>query len=353
MVWSTSLLKWYESNKRDLPWRMTKDPYAIWISEIMLQQTRVETVKAYYLRFLSRFPDAASLAAAPEDEVLKLWEGLGYYSRARNLQKAAKQMVLQYSGTLPGTYRELLALPGIGAYTAGAVASIAYGEAIPAVDGNVKRVASRLFGIRENVDRPDIISDIHERLQKAIPANKASDFTQAMMELGATLCTPRTPKCHRCPLAQRCDACLEGDQENLPVHEKKMPPLELDMAVCIMTYREKVILFRRNERLLHGLYVFALLEKESEPERAQEQLVEDGWPALYRKSLGEAKHVFTHRVWNMKIYHFELTDQPTEERLKTRQAFLVNSSELESLPMPTAMKTARRMALAVVQDQCT
>ncbi|MFH1513561.1 MAG: A/G-specific adenine glycosylase, partial [Bacillota bacterium] len=253
--WVTALIHWYEKAKRDLPWRRTRDPYAVWISEIMLQQTRVEAVIGYYNRFLLPFPTVHALADAPEEAVLKAWEGLGYYSRARNMHKAAKIVSGSMHGAFPNTSEKIRKLPGIGNYTAGAIASIAFGEAVPAVDGNVKRVASRLFGIRENIDRPSVIRDIRAALTQAIPEGQASAFNQALMELGATVCIPRAPRCKACPVRHFCDARAAGDADSLPVIEPKKPPVTVNVAVCLLTYGKAILLFKRGERLLRGLYV--------------------------------------------------------------------------------------------------
>ena len=227
---SQLLLQWYDRVKRDLPWRRSGDPYCIWLSEIMLQQTRVETVKGYYARFLERCPTVQALAQAPEETVLKLWEGLGYYSRARNLHKAAKAIVNEHGGVFPATYEEILKLPGIGPYTAGAIASIAFGQPVPAVDGNVIRVTSRLCGIRENVGVPSVRRKLEEEAAALVPKKRPGDFNQAMMDLGATVCVPGTPSCERCPLRTLCDAYAAGDAEDLPVLPRKSPPKH-----CVMT----------------------------------------------------------------------------------------------------------------------
>jgi A/G-specific adenine glycosylase len=349
--WSGRLLDWYRHNRRDLPWRKTRDPYAIWVSEIMLQQTRVETVVDYYRRFMLRFPDAASLAAAPEEEVLKLWEGLGYYSRARNLQKAAKIVVQSYGGALPKDYDALLKLPGVGAYTAGAIASIAYGEARPAVDGNVKRVFARIAGERESIDRPDVQERIRRGVMEAIPPDDPGAFNQALMELGATLCSPRMPRCDNCPVNADCDAYREGDAESLPVHEKKRPGREVDVAVCLLTREGKVLAFRRQERLLHGLYVFRLEEGETDPAALARLLAEEGLAVRFRGLAGEATHVFTHRVWKMKLFHFALDAMPGERWLIERQAIPADAETLVKLPMPTAMKAAKEAVLKLMAAQ--
>ena len=206
---SSLLLEWYDQFRRDLPWRRSTNPYHIWLSEIMLQQTRVETVKGYYARFLTLFPTVQALAEAPEETVLKAWEGLGYYSRARNLQKAAQVIVEKHGGVFPSAYEDILALPGIGPYTAGAIGSIAFGLRVPAVDGNVYRVASRFFGVREDVGIPRVQKEIAALVKESIPHNRPGDYNQALMELGATLCSPGTPSCDLCPWNALCDACEE------------------------------------------------------------------------------------------------------------------------------------------------
>lgn len=329
---SQLLLDWYDRVKRDLPWRRTKAPYHIWLSEIMLQQTRVETVKGYYARFLDWFPTVADLAGAPQEQVLKAWEGLGYYSRARNLQKAAQVIVNEHGGVFPSAYEQILALPGVGPYTAGAIASIAFGLCEPAVDGNVYRVASRFFGIREDVGIPRVQKEIQKLVKDSIPSDRPGDYNQALMELGATHCCPGTPACDLCPWNERCDACLEGDADVLPIHEKKKPPKQVDVAVCLLTHKNSIYVTRREERMLNGLYVFYLIE-EQQPERVQQMLGENGFSAQFKADLGEAKHVFTHRVWNMRILHFELDSVP-------KVAQMVDLSEMNQLPFPTAIKAA-------------
>lgn len=335
---SALLLEWYDSIKRDLPWRHTRDPYRIWLSEIMLQQTRTETVKGYYARFLSLFPTVQDLAHAPEEQVLKAWEGLGYYSRARNLQKAAKVISEQYGGAFPSTYEEILALPGVGPYTAGAVGSIAFGLRVPAVDGNVYRVASRFFGVRDDVGRPQVQKQIYQLVLDSIPEERAGDYNQALMELGATLCCPGTPDCAQCPWQEICDACLEGDADVLPIHEKKRPPKRMDVGVCLITHGGKVLVTRRGERMLGGLYVFWLIEEETDPARISALLSESGLSCRFKGDLGEARHVFTHRIWEMRLLHFELEALP--EGGLPGEARLVTREEMDALPFPSAMKAA-------------
>lgn len=334
---SALLLAWYDECKRDLPWRRTKNPYHIWLSEIMLQQTRVETVKGYYARFLTLFPTVEALANAPEEQVLKAWEGLGYYSRARNLQKAARVIMNEHGGIFPASYEEILALPGIGPYTAGAVGSIAFGLRVPAVDGNVYRVASRFFGVREDVGIPAVQKQIRGLVEKSIPSDRPGDYNQALMELGATHCSPGTPACEKCPWYELCDACAEGDADVLPVHEKKKPPKQTDIAVCLLTHGNRVYVTRREERMLGGLYVFHLIEDENRPAAAEEMLREAGFDCRFKADLGEAKHVFTHRVWNMRILHFEMESIPGH-------AQMADEEELSQLPFPAAMRTAVQAA---------
>jgi len=346
--WPGALIKWYETYKRDLPWRHTGDPYKIWISEIMLQQTRVDAVIAYYRRFLQAFPTVHALASAPEETVLKAWEGLGYYSRARNLHKAAKIISASLSGTFPATFEELIKLPGIGDYTAGAIASIAFGEAVPAIDGNVKRVTSRILGLRENINQPSVMRDIRQTLMDAMPRGKASTFNQSLMELGAMICIPRSPRCNACPLTRFCDAYAAGDADSLPVMEPKKPPLEIAVAVCLMTYHDNILLFKRQERMLHGLYVFGLAEDAPTPGDALAYWAECGLKLRYLGDMGDARHVFTHRIWEMKLLHFQLLSLPDDAFLQQHGALLANREQLKALPLPTAMKAAKQAALQLI-----
>jgi A/G-specific adenine glycosylase len=223
-IFSRPLLEWYRRSKRRLPWRETKDPYAIWISEVMLQQTRVETVIPYYQRFMEKFPTVEALAGAPEEEVLKAWEGLGYYSRARNLQAAVREVHERYGGVVPAEPEAIASLKGVGPYTAGAILSIAYNRPEPAVDGNVMRVLSRFFLIEEDIAKGKTRKFIEDLARRLIPAGEAGDFNQALMELGATVCTPRSPHCLTCPVLRDCAARLAGREESLPVKTKAKPP---------------------------------------------------------------------------------------------------------------------------------
>ncbi|MEI7025842.1 A/G-specific adenine glycosylase [Paenibacillus sp. y28] len=229
---SVELLKWYQVHKRDLPWRRSRNPYHIWISEVMLQQTRVETVIPYFHRFVTKFPTVEALADAPEEEVLKAWEGLGYYSRARNLQAAVREVKEQYGGKVPSTKEEISGLKGVGPYTAGAVLSIAYNKPEPAVDGNVMRVLSRYFLIEDDIVKATTRVRFEKLAQALIPEASASDFNQALMELGAMVCTPKSPYCLTCPVMLHCRARTEGMQDKLPVKTKAKPPRPEPRAVA-------------------------------------------------------------------------------------------------------------------------
>ena len=331
---SETLLLWFDRCHREMPWRGTRDPYRIWLSEIMLQQTRVDTVRSYYERFLSHFSDVEALAAAPEEEVLKLWQGLGYYSRARSLHKAAREILSRYGGVFPTEYEQILALPGIGPYTAGAVASIAFGRRVPAIDGNVYRVAARVFGIRESVERPTVQRQIHDEVLARMPENRPGDYNQALMELGATCCCPGTPNCAACPVCRFCDAFEAEDAALLPVHERKAPPKPVAVAVCLLRLNGKMLVVRRKERLLQGLYVFALLEEEAPPEELRAMLQRQGLPCGELTPIGNARHVFTHRVWEMTLYQGELTAPPGNPFTKAQEYRFVDAAELAALPFP-------------------
>jgi A/G-specific adenine glycosylase len=252
------LLSWYERHRRDLPWRGEPDPYRVWISEVMLQQTQVTTVVPYYERFLGRFPSLADLAAAPLDDVLKAWEGLGYYARARNLHAAARQVMVEHGGRLPEGYAPLRQLPGFGDYTAGAVASIAFGERVPAVDGNVKRVLARLFAVREDVGRGATARRLQNLAAELAPPERPGDFNQALMELGATLCTPASPRCLLCPLRELCEGLAQGIQETLPVKAPRRQRPHYDVTAAVIRREDGRLLIaqRKPDAMLGGLWEF-------------------------------------------------------------------------------------------------
>lgn len=283
------LLKWFSENKRTLPWRERRDPYRVWVSEIMLQQTRVETVKEYYLNFMERFPTIEALAEAEEDEVLKAWEGLGYYSRARNLLKAAKQIAKE---GFPSTYEGIRGLAGVGDYTAGAISSIAFSLPCPAVDGNVLRVMTRYFADESNIDEPATKKNFTEVLRRAYP-KEAGDFCEALMELGALVCVPNgAPLCGACPWSGLCKAHLSGEEERFPVRNEKKARKVVNATVCVLERDGRYALEKRdNKGLLANLYEFPFFEGEVDIGSFGEVV-----------SKKKAKHIFTHIEWRMTGY---------------------------------------------------
>ena len=322
-----ALLPWYRENRRDLPWRQDRDPYHVWLSEIMLQQTRVEAVKGYYSRFLEALPTISHLAACDDDALNKLWEGLGYYSRVRNLKKAANVVMTEYNGQFPGEYAAVRSLPGIGDYTAGAICSICFGLPIPAVDGNVLRVISRLTDDATPIDLPPRKKAVQADLSAVYPED-AGDFTQALMELGATLCGPnRKPDCDRCPCRSFCLAHARGSAESLPVKLPKRQRKQEYRTVFILSCDGRYALHKReNAGLLAGLWEFPNLSGTLEPEAALEALKIWGLrPRELTRKL-ERKHIFTHIQWDMTGYYIEVTEPAgsftwlTAEQIQTASA---------------------------------
>ncbi len=339
---STLLLAWYDTNGRTLPFRGTGDPYRIWVSEIMLQQTRTETVGAYYERFLRAFPNVFALAEAGEGEVLKCWEGLGYYSRARNLHKTAQIIASQYQGKFPADLSALRALPGAGDYTAAAVASIAFDLPAPAMDGNLTRVLSRFHGVREDVGQPSVKRRLRELAEQDMPPVRCGDFNQALMDLGATVCVPGTPECPRCPLRRLCDAYSRGDAEDLPVKAAAKPPREIRMAVALITHGDRIWMTQRQESLLRGLWVYQLTEGSlTDGEKARRAM---GLETELISTLGTARHVFTHRVWQMTAYHLQAASGAC------REGRFVTLDEMNALPIPTAMRAAKEWAEGLLRE---
>jgi A/G-specific adenine glycosylase len=300
-------MRWYDANRRDLPWRRSSDPYAIWISEAMLQQTRVETVIPYWERFLDAFPDVASLADADLDDVYAVWTGLGYYSRARNLKHAAQSVVADHDGRLPTTAAALRELKGIGRYTAGAVASIAFDREEPLVDGNVVRVFARLFGIREDSAANSVVEEFWRIATELVRGPRPGDLNQALMELGATLCTPKNPACAACPVRTACDARAQGDAEQLPVKKKKAKPKPM-RAVAAMVERDgKILCVRRPETgLMAGLWELPggeIAVHEEGKDRLTGILREVvGLTIRSPESVGHIEHVFTHRRLDLEVF---------------------------------------------------
>ena len=328
------LMAWYGKHKRRLPWRGEKDPYRVWVSEVMLQQTRVETVLGYYPRFLEAFPDVKRLAEAEEADVLKLWEGLGYYSRARSLREGARQVMAEYGGRLPGSAEELERVRGIGPYTAGAIASIAFGEAVPAVDGNVIRVISRLRNIRESAALPETKRRIAAEAKALLPEDCPGDFNQALMDLGSGVCTPGTPDCGKCPLKGLCGAERAGDPESLPNLPGRKPPREIRWDVLLLYSGDRVWMRRRTERMLQGLWVFPMAEGWREAEcLSSEARRLTGLQTGPAAPAGEARHVFTHQVWLMRVWLLPVTGGSP---LPPWQPLTV--ADMQTLAIPTAMK---------------
>jgi A/G-specific adenine glycosylase len=301
------LLAWYRINKRAMPWRETRDPYAIWISEAMLQQTRVETVIPYWERFLTLFPDVHALATADLDDVLGAWAGLGYYSRARNLRAAARLIEENHGGKLPDDAEALQSLPGIGRYTAGAVASIAFDRPEPVVDGNVKRVLTRLLGIREDIGQPAVTERLWKEAGALVQGPHPGDLNQALMELGATICTPRAPRCESCPVSQFCSARAEGDAESLPIKARKKPARKVEAVAALVLRRGKALAVRRPSRgLLGGLWDLPggdLTPGETPRAGLTRALRERAGLEISRASaIGVVEHVFTHRKLTLHVF---------------------------------------------------
>ena len=298
------LLKWYDTNKRVLPWREAPTPYRVWVSEIMLQQTRVEAVKPYFERFMKVLPTIEALAGAKEEQLLKLWEGLGYYNRVRNLQRAAVCIMQEHGGEMPDSYEELLKLPGIGSYTAGAVASIAYGRPVPAVDGNVLRVIARIRQDQRTVDDAGTKKAVEQNLSKIMPAGRPGDFNQALMEIGACVCIPGgAPLCGACPLAQVCMAHEAGTEQEYPRKQKKRPRQIENRTILVVRDDNRTAIRKREKKgLLAGMYELPSLEGFLTAEEVAGHLAGNGLRILRVQPLEEAKHIFTHKEWHMRGY---------------------------------------------------
>ena len=321
------LLPWYEENRRELPWRADREPYHVWLSEIMLQQTRVEAVKGYYARFLEALPTVADLAVCDDDRLHKLWEGLGYYSRVRNLKKAAQLLMEQSGGAFPRDYRAIRILPGIGDYTAGAICSIAFDLPTPAVDGNVLRLAARLTDDHRSVDTPEMKLWVRDTLASVYPA-RAGDFTQALMELGATLCGPnRPPECGICPARELCLGYRNKTAPTLPIRSPKREKRHEDRTVFILSCGGSYALEKRSARgLLAGLWQFPNVSGFLSTEEAMRSLSQMGLqPREIRMELFR-KHIFTHIQWDMKGIYIEVAAPGggfmwlTPEQIRTQAA---------------------------------
>ena len=335
------LVKWYRDNKRILPWRDKDNAYYTWVSEIMLQQTRVEAVKPYFQRFMDTLPDIAALAEAPEETLLKLWEGLGYYNRVRNLQKAAIQIMEDYAGIMPDSYEELLKLKGIGSYTAGAVSSIAYGRPNPAVDGNVLRVITRITADDTDIMKQAFRTQMEQQLKESMPKEAASAYNQALMELGATVCVPNgEPDCDNCPVQNICMAKKEGSQMAYPVKSKAKQRRIEKKTVFVIRDGSRVILNKRPEKgLLAGLYEFPNVEGHLSEEEALEYVKEMGLLPMRIQELEEAKHIFSHIEWQMAGYVIKVAQLEEDD---SGLLFLEAEDCIQNYPVPSAFERYKK-----------
>jgi A/G-specific adenine glycosylase len=338
---------WFQQNgRKELPWRKNPTPYRVWISEIMLQQTRIEAVIPHYHAFMEQLPDVYALAAVEEERLLKLWEGLGYYSRARNLQKAAKKIVEQYGGELPHTVKELQKLDGIGAYTAGAIASVAYGEPEPAVDGNVLRVLARLFLIDENVLDPRVRTEVSESLRAVYPAGQEAAYvTEGLMELGEVLCLPNgVPHCDECPVREFCGTYKQGVWQQYPVRVKEQKRTIEQKTVLLLRCGDLFAMRRRAPQgLLASMWEFPNLEGQLSADEVLAALRKQGVSAQNCTPCGEATHLFTHREWRMTGY-IVMCEQTSEGYLwKTPQQIFVECA----VPSAFAAYTAKLRNLVI------
>ena len=333
------LIEWYRKHRRELPWRNIDDPYRIWVSEIMLQQTRVEAVKPFYARFLKALPTVADLANVEEDKLLKLWEGLGYYNRVRNMQKAAQQIVDLYGGEFPRDYEQIRSLTGIGNYTAGAISSFAFGLPNPAVDGNVLRVISRLTGCYDDIMKASTKTKVEARLAEVIPEDAACDFNQGLIELGAIVCVPNgAPKCEECPLAHLCYANQKSVQHELPVKSKAKARKIEKRTVFIFKDGENVAIRKRpNKGLLAGLYELPSVEGAMSQEEAIAYSKSIGLAPIRIKPLGEAKHIFSHVEWHMVGYSIRVDE--LQNSCKEHMLFIHPEEVEHEYPIPAAFET--------------
>lgn len=341
-IFADDVIEWYRKNKRALPWRDTKDAYRIWVSEIMLQQTRVEAVKPYYDRFLKELPDVKALSQAEEDKLLKLWEGLGYYNRVRNMQKAAKQIMIDYHGEFPDTYEEICSLTGIGSYTAGAVSSFAYNLPQPAVDGNVLRVIARITGDSRDIMKQSTRKSVEEMLKAVIPAHSPGDFNQGLIELGALVCVPNgEPKCEECPAFMYCEARKQGRTLELPVRQKAKKRKTEKRTIFVFKDHDKIAISRRSGRgLLAGLYELPGMEGHLSPDEVTAYCKGIGLMPVQIRRLGEAKHIFSHVEWHMTGYEV-LVDEL--EKTNKKEYLFVRPEEIkETYPIPSAFESYMR-----------
>ena len=332
------LVQWYRENKRDLPWRENPEAYRVWISEIMLQQTRVEAVKGYYDRFLKTLPDVQSLAEAEEDQLLKLWEGLGYYNRVRNMQKAARQIMVDYHGVFPSDYEEIRSLTGIGSYTAGAISSFAFGKPEPAVDGNVLRVLTRILADHSDIMKQSTKTKMEKALRKVIPADSPSDFNQGLIELGAIVCVPNgEPKCQECPVSHLCRAREEGQISEFPVKKKAKARRIEDKTILVFRDDEEIAIGKRDKKgLLAGLYELPNVPGHLSRKEVENYCKEIGLLPIRIKKLPAAKHIFSHVEWHMIGYDIRVDEL---EKTNKKEFLFIHPGEIEkTYPIPAAFE---------------
>lgn len=364
------LLHWYDYNRRILPWRENPKPYYVWVSEIMLQQTRVEAVKGYFDRFLTALPTIKDLAEASEETLLKLWEGLGYYNRVRNMQKAAQEVVQNYGGELPADYEALKSLSGIGSYTAGAIASIAFQIPEPAVDGNVLRVMKRVAGSFDDITKASVKKELEEDIRAILPEDRPGDYNQALMELGAMVCIPNgKPLCETCPLMHLCRAFKEETQDMIPVKPPKKERRIEERAVLLVQCGNNFLLHKRPKKgLLAGLWELPnFLMEDNKVEEIEELFLTEG-VTVQCHPLKKAKHIFSHIEWHMTGYCVMIEEISRQDVLKlvgnvmkqlklsqemdTEEYVLVSKEELEEIyPLPSAFETYRKMILQHGKEQ--
>ncbi|OPZ08997.1 MAG: putative A/G-specific adenine glycosylase YfhQ [candidate division BRC1 bacterium ADurb.BinA364] len=335
-----ALRRWYARQARDLPWRRASDPYRVWLSEIMLQQTRVEAALGYYERFLREFPTVGDLARADDDRALKLWEGLGYYSRARNLLKAAREIAFERAGRFPETAAEWARLPGVGRYTAGAIASIAFGERAAAVDGNIKRVLARLFAIASDVERADTLERLWSLAGALVPPRQPGDFNQALMDLGARICLPRRPRCAECPAAALCEARRRGIEENLPAKRPRKAIPHREIAVAVIARGGRYLIGKRPQGgMLGGLWEFpgGKLEAGENPEQAlrRELREEAGVEVRVGERLATVRHAYSHFAVTLHVFRCAIASGRPQARAHEKLIW-ARKSEFGQYAFPTA-----------------
>lgn len=335
----TRVIEWYRKNKRELPWRDTEDPYDVWLSEVMLQQTRIEAVKDRFVAFKKELPNIAALAECDDDRLMRLWEGMGYYSRARNLKKCAQVLVAQYDGSLPQDYKVLQRLPGIGPYTAGAIASIAYDFPVPAVDGNVLRVIARRFAIRNDIRKPETKKSVEHLLLNALTNHiPASDFNQGLMEIGETICIPNgNPDCDQCPLQETCLTHRNQLYKEIPYRSPLKKRRIVERTLFILRDGDRFLLHKRPDSgLLAGLYEFIGVDQKLSKEETVQAIQKMGFVPLKIKNLPDSKHTFTHLEWHMCAYEIQIAE--IDHFTNDRSYIIATKKELSEKAIPSAFK---------------